>query len=182
MKIPVFLSYPRPHLIKQEEFINRIKKYLDSRELEPRTLGVTDYNMTAPLTSIRRIMLECNGLLTIAFKRIKIVKGVEKDGYNLSGPSEQKNINNIWLTSPYCQIEPAMAFQIGLPVLVLREKGVKEDGILEKGTLGMYMPEFDIDGDLDDYFSSMEWKQLIKDWELQVQKVYESKGIPPKLY
>ena len=175
MKIPVFLSYPRPHLIKQEEFINRIKKYLDSRELEPRTLGVTDYNMTAPLTSIRRIMLECNGLLTIAFKRIKIVKGVEKDGYNLSGPSEQKNINNIWLTSPYCQIEPAMAFQIGLPVLVLREKGVKEDGILEKGTLGMYMPEFDIDGDL-------EWKQLIKDWELQVQKVYESKGIPPKLY
>jgi len=36
------------------------------RGLEPRTLGVTDYDMDAPLKAIRRLMLESNGLITIA--------------------------------------------------------------------------------------------------------------------
>lgn len=48
----------------------------------------------------------------------------------------QYDISNKWLTSPYCHIEAAMVFQIELPVLVFREKGVIDDGILEKGVLG----------------------------------------------
>jgi len=44
------------------------------RGLEPRTLGVTDYDMDAPLKAIRRLMLESNGLITIAFKRALITE------------------------------------------------------------------------------------------------------------
>lgn len=65
----IFLSYPKPFLKKQEEFVERVTQYLQVRELQPRTLGVTDYDMDAPLTAIRRLMLESNGLVTIAFKR-----------------------------------------------------------------------------------------------------------------
>ena len=75
-----------------------------------------------------------------------------------------------------------MAVQIGLPVLILRESGVVADGILEKGVLGTYMPEFDPTTASVDYLQSSEWIQLIRKWEVQVGTVVENKGHPPKLY
>ena len=113
----IFLSYPKPFLKKQEEFIERITKYLQEREIQPRTLGVTDYDMDAPLTAIRRLMLESNGLVTIAFKRSLIKDGVGKPQSDI-GETEY-DLSGKWLTSPYCQIEPSMAFQLGLPGLIL---------------------------------------------------------------
>lgn len=176
----VFLSYPKPYLKRQEDFIQRIIAYLEKRDFLPRTLGVTDYDMDAPLTAIRRLMLESNGLITIAFRRCFIKHGVGKPCSDLG--EEEYSISGQWLTSPYCQIEPAMAFQLGLPVLILREKGVIADGILEKGALGVYMPEFDLDNNIDDYFESKEWGQIIRKWEGYVRKVVENKGRPQQLY
>ena len=48
----IFLSYPKPYIKKQEEFIEKVAEYLKERNLTPRTLGVTDYDMDAPLTAI----------------------------------------------------------------------------------------------------------------------------------
>ncbi|EOU1723274.1 hypothetical protein M1Z83_000265 [Clostridium perfringens] len=180
MKSSVFLSYPRPYLKKQEEFIERIKEYLEERNLAPRTLGVTDYDMSEPLVAIRRLMLEANGLLTIAFRRGFIEKGSGKPKSDIG--EKKYDLSGYWLTSPYCHIEPAMAFQIGLPILILREKGVIADGVLEKGVTGTYLPEFDLDKNLDEYFNSQEWRQVISKWETKVQQVVANKGLPPKLY
>ncbi|MGI6506996.1 MAG: hypothetical protein ACOX4A_01215 [Saccharofermentanales bacterium] len=180
MSNSIFLSYPRPYLKRQDEFIKRVIIYLKERGLQPRTLGVTDYDMDAPLRAIRRLMLASNGLVTIAFRRSLIQQGVGKPSSDIN--EAEYDLSNKWLTSPYCQIEPAMAFQLGLPVLILRENGVMEEGVLEKGVLGMYMPEFDLDCDLDLYFKSREWIQLIQKWEGYVRKVIENKGIPPRLY
>lgn len=180
MSSSIFLSYPKPHLKCQEKFIERIIQYLQERELQPRTLGVTDYDMDAPLTAIRRLMLESNGLVTIAFRRSIIQHGIKKPASDIG--EKESDLSNKWLTSPYCQIEPAMAFQLGLPVLILREEGVIAEGILEKGVLGVYMPEFDLNSNLDEYFKSKEWKQIIQKWESHVRKVVENKGRPPVLY
>ena len=75
-----------------------------------------------------------------------------------------------------------MAFQLGLPVLVLREKGVHPDGVLEKGVLDIYLPEVDLSQPLDDYFSSGQWLDPIHEWENNVRTVARNKGMPPKLY
>ncbi|MCM1316471.1 MAG: hypothetical protein NC244_14005 [Alistipes senegalensis] len=180
MSISIFLSYPKPFLKKQEDFIEKITQYLQEREMQPRTLGVTDYDMDAPLTAIRRLMLESNGLITIAFRRNLIKYGIGKPQSDIG--EKEYNLSNKWLTSPYCQIEPSMAFQLGLPVLILREKDVIAEGILEKGVMGAYMPEFDLSGNLDNYFKSKEWIQIIQKWESCVRKVVENKGKPPLLY
>lgn len=180
MSNSIFLSYPKPHLQKQADFIEKISQYLKGRGLYPRTLGVTDYDMDAPLVAIRRLMLESDGLITIAFRRSFIISGTGKPKSDLD--EKEYDISNKWLTSPYCQIEPAMAFQIGLPVLILRETGVIADGILERGVFGVYMPEFDLSGNIDDYFASAEWVQIIQKWEGYVRKVIENKGKPPQLY
>ena len=138
---------------------------------------MTDYDVDAPLKAIRRLMLESNGLITIAFRRALIIEGSGKPKTDNS-----YSINGKWLTSPWSHIEAAMAFQVGLPVLILRERGVLEEGVLEKGVLGTYMPEFDLESSYSEYLESAEWNQLIRKWEAQVGSVVETKGNPPKLY
>lgn len=179
--IPIFLSFPKPHLLEQQAFIERLAVCLCSRGLEPRTLGVNDYDMSAPLKGIRRLMLEANGLLCVAFRRMYAAELETRRGANL--PREKATTSRqVWFTSPYCQVEPAMAFQLGLPILVLREKDVLAEGVLEKGVLGFYMPEFDLSSALEETFTSPEFTQLLAQWEGQVRAARESKGNPPKLY
>ncbi len=181
MRIPVFLSHPTPYNTKQKEFIEKLKNILKDRGLEPRTLGVTDYNMTAPLTTIRRLMLESNGVLCVALKRYYIEKGITNKDSDLD--REERDISNKYITSPYCQIEPAMGFQLGLPILILREKDVIDDGLLEKGVLGIYMPsEIDLSKSPEEYFDNEEIKSLLDEWGSYVRSVAKNKGNPPKLY
>ena len=180
MKSSVFLSYPKPYIQKQQLFIERLTEYLNGHGFEPRTLGVTDYDMDAPLTAIRRLMLESNGLLAVAFRRSLITNGTMKPNSDIG--ELETDLSGSWLSSPYCQIEPAMAFQLGLPVLVFREKGVLAEGILEKGVLGIYMPEFDLEQPIDSYFQSDEFLEMMRKWEGYVRKVVEKKGTPPQLF
>lgn len=181
MKNSVFLSYPSASNVAQEQFLAKVKIFLEGRGFAPRTLGVTDYDMDAPLKAIRRLMLECNGVLTIALRRTYISSGASRHGADLPNMREIP-INDLWLTSPWSHIEAAMAYQIGLPILILREKGVVDDGILERGVLGLYMPEFDLDKPVDEYLSSVEWNEMLGRWEGFVRAVVETKGTPPRLY
>lgn len=181
MRIPVFLSYPRPHLKEQAQFMDKLARYLRDRGLEPRTLGVTDYDMDTPLKAIRRLMLESNGVITIALRRTKVNDAVSRAGANLEDAKESP-VKDCWLTSPYCQIEPAMAYQLGLPLLILRERGVVAEGLLQHGVVGLFMPEVDMSNSAREYFNSHEWKDIIGKWEGQVRAVVSSKGSPPQLY
>ena len=83
MGISVFLSYPKPFNEEQENFISELNKYLTSRGFSPRTLGVSDYDNDAPLKAIRRLMLESNGVITIAFRRTHIIEGNFKTTFYL---------------------------------------------------------------------------------------------------
>ncbi len=178
MNTSIFLSYPKPINDLQVNFIEGFESFLIKNRLIPRTLGVSDYDTEAPLTAIRRLINESNGLITIAFKRTLIEKGKFKPDSD-----SESVINNKWITSPFCHIEPAMAYQVGLPVLILREEGVIDDGILEKGVLGLYMPSFDLSKQKSiNYFEQEEWNQIFQKWHHQVCSVVETKGNPPKLF
>jgi hypothetical protein len=69
-----------------------------------------------------------------------------------------------------------------LPILIFREKGVIDDGVLEKGVVGLYMSEFDLEESNDDYLMSDEWGGIISRWEGFARAVVETKGNPPQLY
>ncbi len=181
MGISVFLSYPNPCTSAQADFIGRLRSNLEDRGLSPRTLGVTDYDMDAPLTAIRRLMLESNGLITVAFRRTFVEKGSSRYQTDVAG-QHASPVDGKWLTSPWSQIEPAMAYQLGIPILILRESGVLEEGILERGVVGLYMPEFVSTAAGDDYFRSPEWSGMIGRWEGYVRAVVTNKGNPPALY
>jgi hypothetical protein len=126
-------------------------------------------------------MLESNGLLTIAFRRTFVEKGAARFRTDVKSLKEA-TIDGKWLTTPWAHIEPAMAYQLGLPILILRERDVLDDGILERGVVGLYMPEFDLERDPDGYFTSAEWNGIIGKWEGYVRAVVDHKGTPPRLY
>jgi len=79
-------------------------------------------------------------LITIAFKLALISEARVRANTDLPELKESK-IRDMWLTSPYCQIESATAYQLSLPILILREAGVIPEGLLKKGVIGTYMPE-----------------------------------------
>jgi hypothetical protein len=181
LRASIFFSYPTPWATDQDEIVERVRFYLEQRGFEPRTLGVTDYDMDTPLQAVRRLMLECNGLVTIALRRTHIAQGVAKRR-DEDGVLADITVDDRWLTTPWPHIETAMAFQLGLPILVFRERGVVADGILEPGVVGAYMPEIDSEADLDEYFSSPIWTHPMGQWEGRVRRVIEQKGQPPSLY
>jgi hypothetical protein len=186
MALSIFLSRPRPHTKAQKAFLELICRYLtEERGLLPRTVGHTDYGVE-PLRRIRSVLTDCNGLLTIAFQRIRVDVGFDRPtkrhtvdkGFRAQGPLE-----DVWFSSPYCHIETAMAFQMGLPILVIAEEGVRPEGVLEPGVLVGDIPTFDLDNkSADDFLDGEQWKQLVRTWEGQVREVSTRKGLPPKLY
>lgn len=126
-------------------------------------------------------MLESNGLLTIAFRGTFVERGIQQHGTDIEGLQENA-VKGQWLTTSWAHIEPAMAFQLGLPILIIREEGVLADGMLERGVAGLYMPEFNLDKPIDEYFNSVEWRGVIQKWEGYVRAVLEKKGRPPQLF
>jgi hypothetical protein len=171
----------------QRAFIDALTAYLVDREFVPRTLGITDYDMNAPLTAIRRLLLESNGVLTVALRRILIVQGellASRETRNGAGDADAvENVGGAWLTSPWTHVETAMAYQLGLPILQVREAGVVADGLLEKGVAGLCGPEVSLEhGSPSDYVRSGEWISVSGQWEGYVREVYDRKGWPPTLY
>ena len=182
MNISVFMSYSQPYTTEQEKFVHKVRKYLsDNLGLKARTLGITDYDSDAPLTGCRRLMMECNGLITIALRRYHIERGTERT-LPFHKPKPLQNISGKYFTSPWAQIETALAFQLGLPIVIFREEGVIQDGVLEKGITGLYLPAFDLSKSIDKYLESGQWKQVINQWSGQVRAVKRNKGEPPRLY
>jgi hypothetical protein len=126
-------------------------------------------------------MLESNGLLTIAFRRTFVERGIQKHRTDIEGLQESE-VKGQWLTTPWAYIEPAMAFQLGLPILIIREEGVLADGMIERGVAGLGMPVFNLDRPIDEYFNSVDWRGVIQKWEGYVRAVLEKKGRPPQLF
>lgn len=82
-------------------------------------------------------MLESNGLVTIAFRRSLIKQGTGKPISDIG--EEEYDLSNKWLTSPYCQIEPAMAFPIGIACFnTERERGYCRRNIRKGCSWGVY--------------------------------------------
>ena len=188
MGIPIFLSRAAPHLVPQQEFLDDLCGYLNSRGIEPRTVGETDFFGVSGLEAIRSVMMQSYGLVSVAFRRLLIRDGADRPGADKEFRSvQQLEVKpNTWLTTPYCHIESAMAYQIGLPILIVVEKDVRMDGALEAGVLAQYPPEFDLDcgpATMRAFFSdNLKWKQLVSTWEGQVREVARNRARPPTLF
>lgn len=189
MNLPVFLSLSKPYTEEQKKFRDNLIEYMKDHGLDPRTVGDTDFFIDEPLSGCRMLLLESYGLITLAFRRYYIKAGSENHPDNQTllpyddegKPIKEKPIKGEYLTSPWCQMEAAMAYQIGLPILIFREEGVIARGLLAKGITDTYMPVFSA-SEFGTYFDRDDFRQWFRQWSGRVHMVREIKGTPPKLY
>jgi hypothetical protein len=181
---PVFLSYANPREPRQRRFLDQVITCLQEElDLLPYTIGANVNEDPLPIDQINRCMHETHGLIAVAFRRTQIVDGkVRRLGKD--GKKHEQDISGQWFTSPYCQIEPAMAYVLGLPVLMFRETGVVQEGLLETGAIPITYTDFDLSKptSIDEFFQSDEWKSRVRSWERKVQQVRRRRGSIEILY
>ena len=160
MTINIFVSVGRTSTPEQEKFVSAIEQYLRDNGFEPRIVGRTAFSSLQPLKFIEQLMHECSGTIVIAFERIYIQEGIEKRG----GEAE-KVFRDIKLSTVWNQIEAAMAYVLGHPLLVIVENGIRNEGLLETG-YDWYMQWVKLDAST---LSTREFGGIFGDWKRRVE-------------
>jgi hypothetical protein len=96
--------------------------------LVPHTVGRNKFSADAPLKTVTELLAKCSGTMVIALERTYFAAGIEKR----DGPAESA-LAEVKLPTPWNQIEAAMSYARGLPLLVIVESGLKSEGLLERG-------------------------------------------------
>lgn len=119
----VFVSMGSPYTEPQKAFLDALIELLRSCDIEPRVMNRTDYPTGSPLKDISRVMRECHGVIVVAFERTYFESGLEK---------QRTALGAVRYTTPWNQIEASLAFALGIPMIVLMEPGLREEGLLEE--------------------------------------------------
>lgn len=124
----VFVSVGGTATEQQEAFIRAVEDRLRSEGLVPHTVGRNTFSSDAPLKTVTDLLDKCAGTVVIALERSYFASGVEKRG----GPKESP-LSDVRLPTPWNQIEAAMAYSRGHPLMVVVEHGLRSEGLLERG-------------------------------------------------
>src|SRR5471032_3074135 len=135
----VFVSVGVPHQEAQEVFIRRIEGSLRSRGLEPMTLGRNNYDYRNPLPAIRNALRDCSGAIVLGLGRRYCEVAIDRYG----SPKEEVR-TDVYLPTPWNHLEAAMALQLGLPVLILKDQMVLAEGILDQALSDYIVFDFDL--------------------------------------
>jgi hypothetical protein len=166
----IFLSVGRTYTDAQETFVRRIEDHLRAHGLVPQTVGRSYFSSQQPLKAIDILMNECVGSVVVALERTFIAQAVDRRG----SPKESVAAN-VYLPTVWNQIEAAMAYVRGHPLLVLLEDGLKPEGLLEKG-YDWYVLTTAIDRPP---FSDAESTGVFADWKARVAEAAARKAAAP---
>ncbi|MDM0054440.1 hypothetical protein [Variovorax fucosicus] len=127
-ELNVFVSVGGTANDQQEAFVRAVEDRLRSEGLIPHTVGRNAFSADAPLKAVTELLDKCAGTVVIALERSYFATGLDKRG----GP-KQAELADIRLPTPWNQIEAAMAYSRGHPLLVVVEAGIRSEGLLERG-------------------------------------------------
>ncbi|MFC0515195.1 hypothetical protein ACFFGT_13335 [Mucilaginibacter angelicae] len=163
----VFISVGGTTTAEQEEFVKHIEDRLQAENLTPNTIGRNKFSADSPLKSIKDLMDECSGILVIALERTYFEKGLEK-----RGSTQEIQLSTTKFSTPWNQIESAMAYAKNLPILVIVEEGVRAEGLLEKGYDWYVMTAKPNQSSL----LTAEFNGVLASWKSKVEKLNLSKN------
>jgi hypothetical protein len=127
-KIPIFISVGTPHNPTQELYQEKLIKYLASHGVKGETLGRSYWSINKPLIPIQKKMCNVYGACILGMTRFHSINGIYKEG-----SPDQKVVSDQLFSSVWCQIEAAMAYQMDLPLLILKEESLQEEGMFDPG-------------------------------------------------
>ena len=173
-KILVFLSRPNPFREEHVYFIKKLQQKFKRYEIETITLQADNYDLTDSINYLKGMIKQCYGIAIIGFKQIYIDKGCKKRG-GLNTPnyfySEEKDVSGQAISSPYCHIEGTIGLINDLPLLIMNENGVREEGIIAGGKFCTKTPNFEL-SKTDEFFNQEIVEQKISIWAGKVTDYY----------
>lgn len=167
-RIPTFLSTTNTVNELQGQFLNRLVTEMEEALLFPRTLPVSEQYPETILTNIRRLVFSSYGLLGINFRRFLV-------NILQSNVGQPPTTTPFWEGSTFSQIEPAMAFQFGIPILLVRERGTDTNNGIWAGGITPLNTFIDWDSDnqsVEDFFKSVQWREVFAYWAAEVRGNY----------
>jgi hypothetical protein len=167
-RIPIFLSTTTHLNDNQQRFLNRLILEIENALLFPRTLPLSESYPESILTDIRRLVSSSYGMLAVNLRRFKI-ETVDINAGSLP-PSTP-----VWVGSVYSQVEPSMAFQFGLPLLLVREEDTDaNNGIWAGGIapLNLFIVWHSETQTVDQFFDTPEWRSAFANWSAQVRNAF----------
>lgn len=171
-RFPVFLSTTTHLNDKQQQFLDRLIFEIENALLFPRTLPLSESYPESILTDIRRLVSSSYGMLAVNLRRFKI-QTVELN--EQTTPPTPLPSPAFWEGSVYSQVEPSMAFQFGLPLLLVREEDTDlNNGIWAGGIapLNLFIVWHSDTQTVDQFFSTPEWRSAFANWSAQVRNAF----------
>lgn len=159
--INVFLSVGRTSSPAQETFVASVENYLSNKGLRSRTVGRNEFTHKQPLKLVDELMNRCAGALVIALERIFIETAIER-----RGTDSAQRIKGSALPTPWNQIEAAFGYAKNLPLLVIKEDCVREEGLLE-GRYDWYVHSTSLDLE---FLASREFEGTFESWNKDVKR------------
>jgi len=156
----VFISHPTPFNKNQTDFLKLIDEKLEKHHLNPTNLGKNNWNYQKPLKPIKELIIKCKGAIIIGLERHHSFIGYDKEG--ASNRNDKVELVHKYTSTPWIQIEAGMAYQAGIPLLVLKEKKVFAEGILDPNNSDSYIFEFELEKNCKKLSSPME--KIIESW------------------
>jgi hypothetical protein len=145
----------------QEAFVSAVEQRLRAVGLNPCSIGRNTFSTEAPLHAVIDLMDRCSGAVVIAIERYYLEKGAER-----RGSAGQKPLTDVGFPTSWNQIEAAMAYGRGLPLLVLVDEKLHCDGLLEKGN-DWFVHELSADPAA---LNSPTFVGLLNDWRERLDK------------
>ncbi len=161
-EIPVFFSRGTPFNDVQEKYVNYFKSRFEQYGLR---LETAEWSAENALLPVRRKLKEMYGCVVLAIERMHSVESIYKQG----SPKETK-AKSEYFTTPWIQMEAAMAYQQELPLLIFAEQKIKNEGMIELGAHEFRI--FAINPETPEELEEDNFKFLIKSWSEKVRKFY----------
>ena len=173
-KILVFLSRPNPFLDSHQYFILKLQEHFENYNIQTVTLQADNYDLTDSINYLKGMIKQCYGIVIIGFKQIFIETGSKKKGGRKDSAfyyPVETDMSGQALTSPFCHIEGTIGLLNDLPLLVINEEGVREEGILQGGRFCVKTNQFKLSS-IDSFFDDKTVEQQIAVWIGKVTEYY----------
>ncbi|MEQ9467642.1 MAG: hypothetical protein RLN88_09530 [Ekhidna sp.] len=129
----VFLSRPNWIAPIYSKGAQNFYNALESLELNPRTIGQSDYPLESPLDEVISLMEKCSGTIILGIPQMEV-----------KGKVKNKEVKNLFqLGTEWNHIEAGIAYSIGHPLLIIHHERVTR-GIFDRGASKSFLYKVDM--------------------------------------
>lgn len=114
---------------------DQLRKY----DLEPRTLGSSDYPKEYPLKEVLVIARHCSGGVILGFEQFRATAGQWLKG------KPKKLVGALSVPTPWNNLEAGILFGLRLPLLIFKEKEI-EGGVFDRGVTEVFVHRMPVSG------------------------------------